>query len=363
MAFSKLDMNIKYLITGGAGFVGSAVIRHLINDTDAQVLNLDKLTYSGNLDSLIDVEPFDRYQFVYADICDAAVVSKTLSDFKPNVIMHLAAESHVDRSIDGPFEFVQTNIIGTFTLLEAARKYWLSLADEDKSSFRFHHVSTDEVYGDLESTDDLFLETTSYKPSSPYSASKASSDHLVRAWHRTYGLPIVITNCSNNYGPYQFPEKLIPHMILNAISGKSLPIYGNGLQMRDWLHVEDHARALVKVALEANDGETFNIGSYNEVANIDVVRKLCSLLEELAPNKPEDIEHYEDLIVYVKDRPGHDERYAIDASKIERDIGWTPQETLETGLRKTVEWYLNNQTWWQRVLDGNYRLGRLGEGA
>jgi dTDP-glucose 4,6-dehydratase len=334
-----------------------------MNDTDAQVLNLDKLTYAGNLESLIEFNSFDRYQFVHADICDAAAVSKIFSDFRPNVIMHLAAESHVDRSIDDPAAFIQTNIVGTFTLLVAAREYWLSLDREDKSSFRFHHVSTDEVYGDLEGTDDLFLETTTYDPSSPYSASKASSDHLVRAWHRTYGLPVVITNCSNNYGPYQFPEKLIPHMILNAISGELLPIYGNGLQIRDWLHVEDHARALVKVALEANDGETYNIGGHNEVTNIDVVRTLCSLLEELVTNKPEGVEHFEDLIVYVKDRPGHDERYAIDASKIRCDIGWTPQETFETGLRKTVKWYLNNQTWWQRVLDGDYRLGRLGEGA
>jgi dTDP-glucose 4,6-dehydratase len=275
----------------------------------------------------------------------------------------LAAENHVDGSIYAPSEFIQTNVIGTYTLLEAALEYWSSLAVEDKASFHFHHVLTDEVYGDLEDTDDLFLETTAYEPSSPYSASKASSDHLVRAWHRTYGLPIVITNCSNNYGPYQFPEKLIPHMILNAISGKSLPIYSDGLQIRDWLHVEDHARAFVKVALEAKDGETYNIGSHNEVANIGVVRTLCGLLEELVPNKPEGVEHYEDLIGYVKDRPGHDVRYAIDASKIERNLGWTPQETLKTGLRKTVEWYLSNQIWWQRVLDGDYRLGRLGDGA
>lgn len=354
---------MKFLITGGAGFIGSAVIRHLINDTDAQVLNLDKLTYAGNLNSLIDIDSSDRYQFVKADICDATAVRSIFSDFKPSFVMHLAAESHVDRSIDGPSEFIQTNIVGTYTLLEAARDYWSFLADGDKESFRFHHISTDEVYGDLEGTDDLFLETTAYEPSSPYSASKASSDHLVRAWHRTYGLPIVITNCSNNYGPYQFPEKLIPHIILNAISGKSLPIYGYGLQSRDWLHVEDHARALVKVALESKDGETYNIGGHNEVANIDVVRRLCGLLEELVPNKPEGVQRYEDLIVYVKDRPGHDVRYAIDASKIERDLGWTPQETFETGLRKTVEWYLRNQTWWQRVLDGDYLFGRQGEGA
>ena len=351
---------MRCLITGGGGFIGSAVIRHLINDTVALVLNLDKLAYAGNLDSLSDVDSSDRYRFVQADICDAATVRTIFSDFKPNLVMHLAAESHVDRSIDGPAEFIQTNIVGTYTLLEAAREYWSS---DGNSSFRFLHVSTDEVYGDLEGTDDLFLETTAYEPSSPYSASKASSDHLVRAWHRTYGLPIVITNCSNNYGPYQFPEKLIPHMILNAISGKSLPIYGDGLQIRDWLHVEDHARALVKVALGAKDGETYNIGGHNEVANINVVRTLCGLLDELVPNKPKGIERYGDLIVYVKDRPGHDVRYAIDASKIERDLGWTPQETFETGLRKTVEWYLSNKVWWQRVLDGDYRLGRLGEGV
>lgn len=354
---------LRILVTGGAGFIGSAVIRYIITNTGHSVINVDKLTYAGNLESLSSVDSSVRYQFVQADICNASDVSKIFSDLRPNVVMHLAAESHVDRSIDGPSEFIQTNIVGTYTLLEASREYWSSLANEDKSSFRFHHVSTDEVYGDLEGTDDLFLETTSYEPSSPYSASKASSDHLVRAWYRTYGLPIVISNCSNNYGPHQFPEKLIPHMILNAISGKSLPIYGDGLQIRDWLYVEDHARALVKVALEANDGETYNIGGHNEVANIDVVRRLCGMLEELVPEKPEGVERYEDLIVYVKDRPGHDVRYAIDASKIERDLGWAPQETFETGLRKTVEWYLSNQTWWKRVLDGDYCLGRLGEGV
>ena len=354
---------LRILVTGGAGFIGSSVIRYIINNTGHSVINVDKLTYAGNLESLCSVDSSVRYQFVQADICNASDVSKIFSDLRPNVVMHLAAESHVDRSIDGPSEFIQTNIVGTYTLLEASREYWSSLANEDKSSFRFHHVSTDEVYGDLEGTDDLFLETTSYEPSSPYSASKASSDHLVRAWYRTYGLPIVISNCSNNYGPHQFPEKLIPHMILNAISGKSLPIYGDGLQIRDWLYVEDHARALVKVALEANDGETYNIGGHNEVANIDVVRSLCGMLEELVPEKPEGVERYEDLIVYVKDRPGHDVRYAIDASKIERDLGWAPQETFETGLRKTVEWYLSNQTWWKRVLDGDYCLGRLGEGV
>jgi len=352
-----------FLVTGGAGFIGSAVIRYLICNTDAQVLNVDKLTYAGNLGSLSDVVSSDRYNFVQADICDFETIRKLIFEFRPNVILNLAAESHVDRSIDGAAEFIRTNIFGTYILLEASRKYWASLDKQENSFFRFHHVSTDEVYGDLESTDDPFLETTSYKPSSPYSASKASSDHLVRAWHRTYGLPTVITNCSNNYGPYQFPEKLIPHIILKAISGKQLPVYGDGLQIRDWLHIDDHVRALVKVALEAKDGESYNIGGYNEVTNIDVVRAICGLLEELVPHKPLGVDRYEDLIVYVADRPGHDIRYAIDASKIARDLGWRPQETFETGLRKTVEWYLSNQPWWQRVLDGDYRLGRLGEGA
>ena len=354
---------MRFLITGGAGFIGSAVIRHLIDDSSHEIINLDKLTYAGNLESLSSVDNSDRYQFVQADICDADVLKNIFNDFQPDIVMHLAAESHVDRSIDGPAEFIQTNIFGTYQLLEVSRAYWQSLSGDKQSQFRFHHVSTDEVYGDLEGTNDLFLETTSYEPSSPYSASKASSDHLVRAWNRTYGLPIVITNCSNNYGPYQFPEKLIPHMILNAISGKALPVYGDGLQIRDWLHVEDHARALVKVAPEANDGETYNIGGHNEVKNIGVVKTLCALLEDLVPNKPEGVEKYEDLIMYVKDRPGHDVRYAIDASKIQRDLGWVPEETFETGLKKTVEWYLFNQIWWQRVLDGDYRLGRLGEGA
>jgi len=354
---------MKFLITGGAGFIGSAVIRHLIGDSDHQVLNLDKLTYAGNLESLSSVDGSDRYRFIQADICNSELLNTIFNDFRPDILMHLAAESHVDRSIDGPDNFIHTNIIGTYQLLEVSRIYWQSLSGDKKSQFRFHHVSTDEVYGDLGDADSLFLETTSYDPSSPYSASKASSDHLVRAWSRTYGLPIVITNCSNNYGPYQFPEKLIPHMILNAISGKALSVYGDGSQIRDWLHVDDHARALVKVALKAKDGETFNIGGHNEVKNIDVVKTLCTLLEDLLPNKPEGMTKYEDLITYVKDRPGHDVRYAIDASKIQRDLGWVPEETFETGLRKTVEWYLSNQTWWKRVLDGDYRLGRLGEGA
>ncbi|MDC3279081.1 dTDP-glucose 4,6-dehydratase [Litorivicinus sp.] len=356
-------MKPKFLTTGGAGFIGSAVIRYLINDADAQMLNLDKLTYAGNLDSLLDLDSSDRYQFIQADICDALDVRKIFCDFRPNLVMHLAAESHVDPSIDGPSEFIQTNIVSTYTLLKVARDYWSSLADDDKAFFRFHHISTDEVYGDLEVTDDLFLETTAYEPSSPYSASKASSDHLVCARNRTYGLPIVITNCSNNYGPYQFPEKLTPQMIFNAISGMPLPIYGDGLQIRDWLHVENHARALVNVALESKDGETSNIGSRNGVVNIDVVSTPCCLLEELVSSMPEGVERYEDLIVYVKDRPGHDMLYAIDTSKLERDLGWTVQETFDSGLRKTVEWYLTNQICWQRLLDGDYYLGRLGEGA
>ena len=350
----------KILITGGAGFIGSAVIRHLINDSSHEVLNLDKLTYAGNLESLSSVDSSGRYQFVQADICDADSLKNIFDDFQPDIVMHLAAESHVDRSIDGPAEFIQTNIVGTYQLLEVSRAYWQSLSGDKQSQFRFHHVSTDEVYGDLEGTNDLFLETTSYEPSSPYSASKASSDHLVRAWNRTYGLPIVVTNCSNNYGPYQFPEKLIPHMIINAISGKALPVYGDGLQIRDWLHVEDHARALVKVALEAKDGETYNIGGHNEVKNIDVVKTLCALLEDLVPNKPEGVAKYEDLITYVKDRPGHDVRYAIDASKIQRDLGWVPEETFETGLAKTLEWYLQNTIWYERILKGDYVMARQG---
>lgn len=346
----------KFLITGGAGFIGSAVIRHLINNTNHKVLNLDKLTYAGNLDSLHSIDTSDRYQFAQVDICDSNALKIIFNDYQPHIVMHLAAESHVDRSIDIPADFVHTNIVGTYQLLEVSRVYWQSLPNYKKSKFRFHHVSTDEVYGDLEGTDDLFSETTSYNPSSPYSASKASSDHLVRAWYRTYGLPMIITNCSNNYGPYQFPEKLIPLMILNAISGKPLPVYGHGLQTRDWLYVDDHARALVKVALKAKDGETFNIGGHNELKNIDVVKTLCTLLEELVPKKPKGVAKYEDLIIHVKDRPGHDMRYAIDAKKIQRDLDWMPVETFETGLLKSVKWYLSNKAWWQRILDGEYRL-------
>ncbi|EPF2930956.1 dTDP-glucose 4,6-dehydratase [Vibrio navarrensis] len=351
---------MKILITGGAGFIGSAVVRHIINDTQDSVVNLDKLTYAGNLESLTSVAGSERYTFEQVDICDRAELDRVFAVHQPDAVMHLAAESHVDRSIDGPAAFIETNIVGTYTLLEAARNYWNTSDGERKAAFRFHHISTDEVYGDLEGTDDLFTETTSYAPSSPYSASKASSDHLVRAWLRTYGLPTIVTNCSNNYGPYHFPEKLIPLMILNALEGKALPVYGDGMQIRDWLFVEDHARALYKVVTEGVVGETYNIGGHNEKANIEVVKTICSLLEELVPNKPQGVAQYLDLITYVKDRPGHDVRYAIDASKIERDLGWKPQETFESGIRKTVQWYLNNQEWWSRVLDGSYSRERLG---
>jgi len=346
---------MKILVTGGAGFIGSAVIRHLIKDTAHQVLNVDKLTYAGNLESLADVDDSKRYSFLQLDICDRGGVDKAFADFAPDVVMHLAAESHVDRSIDGPGEFMQTNIIGTYTMLEAARKY-----HAENSNFRFHHISTDEVYGDLEDGD-FFYETTPYAPSSPYSASKASSDHLVRAWNRTFGLPVVITNCSNNYGPYHFPEKLIPLMILNALEGKPLPVYGDGQQVRDWLYVEDHACALVKVALEGELGETYNIGGHNEKKNLEVVHTLCDLLEELHDEKPEGVSSYRDLIAFVTDRPGHDVRYAIDASKIDRELGWKPKETFESGMRKTVEWYLKNRsTWCKNVQDGSYQRERLG---
>lgn len=350
------------LITGGAGFIGSAVVRHIIQNTQDSVVNVDKLTYAGNLESLTEVADNPRYAFEQVDICDRAELDRIFAQHRPDAVMHLAAESHVDRSIDSAGKFIQTNIVGTFNLLEAARAYRRQMPSEKHEAFRFHHISTDEVYGDLHGTDDLFTETTPYAPSSPYSASKASSDHLVRAWLRTYGLPTIVTNCSNNYGPYHFPEKLIPLMILNALDGKPLPVYGDGMQIRDWLFVEDHARALYQVVTEGVVGETYNIGGHNEKTNIEVVKTICTLLEELVPEKPAGVARYEDLITFVQDRPGHDVRYAIDAAKIGRELGWKPQETFESGIRKTVQWYLDNKTWWQNVLNGNYRLERLGTG-
>ena len=352
---------MRILVTGGAGFIGSAVIRHIIENTHHHVLNVDKLTYAGNLESLRSIEKSERYKFSQTDICDQVELEKLFQEFQPDAVMHLAAESHVDRSIDGPAAFIQTNIVGTYSLLEAARKYWLSLTLDAKEAFRFHHISTDEVYGDLEGTTDLFTETTPYTPSSPYSASKASSDHLVRAWQRTYGLPTIVTNCSNNYGPYHFPEKLIPLVILNALDMKPLPIYGKGDQIRDWLFVEDHARALYQVVTEGVVGETYNIGGHNEKQNIEVVKTICKILDELKPESTG--QKYETLITFVKDRPGHDLRYAIDAAKIEKELGWTPQETFETGIRKTVAWYLNNLDWCHRVQDGSYQRERLGVNA
>ncbi|ADU67178.1 dTDP-glucose 4,6-dehydratase [Desulfurispirillum indicum S5] len=371
-----------FLVTGGAGFIGSAVIRYLIQHTAHRVVNVDKLTYAGNLDSLVSVSFSDRYSFEKADIADAKAIKDIFSRYQPDIVLHLAAESHVDRSIDSPGEFMQTNIIGTYVLLEQARAYWQAMEPSRSAGFRFHHVSTDEVYGDLPHPDDdagngetlpaspdspsptlqtRFTESTPYQPSSPYSASKAGSDHLVRAWHRTFGLPVLVTNCSNNYGPCQFPEKLIPLMILNALAGRPLPVYGKGNQIRDWLYVEDHARALILVATTGKIGETYNIGGNEEKRNIDVVETICRVLDELCPindgaqrESQCDIRRYADLIRHVPDRPGHDMRYAIDAGKIQNELGWWPEETFESGIRKTVCWYLENRKWWQRVLNGHY---------
>jgi dTDP-glucose 4,6-dehydratase len=354
---------MKLLVTGGAGFIGSAVIRHIIKNTQDSVVNVDKLTYAGNLENLREVSASERYYFERVDICNRAELERVFSEQQPDAVMHLAAESHVDRSIDGPAAFIETNIVGTYTLLEVSRSYWQGLSEARKLAFRFHHISTDEVYGDLphpaeaeNALEFLFTETTAYSPSSPYSASKASSDHLVRAWMRTYGLPVLVTNCSNNYGPYHFPEKLVPLMILNALEGKPLPIYGGGDQIRDWLYVEDHARALYKVVTEGKVGETYNIGGHNEKQNIEVVQTICDILQELAPSDT----YYRDLIVNVQDRPGHDRRYAIDATKIHNELGWQPEETFETGMRQTVQWYLDNIEWCTRVQIGSYQRERLG---
>lgn len=349
---------MKILVTGGAGFIGSALVRYIINETNDSIVNVDKLTYAGNLESLKEVDGNDRYAFVQADICDAKALDDIFNTHKPDVVMHLAAESHVDRSISGPAAFIETNIVGTYTLLEAAKNYWLAMDDKAKSLFRFHHISTDEVYGDLPHPEEwtgadslpLFTEKTPYAPSSPYSASKASSDHLVRAWHRTYQFPTIVTNCSNNYGPYHFPEKLIPLVILNALQGKPLPIYGKGDQIRDWLYVEDHARALYAVITKGQVGETYNIGGYNEKKNIDVVQTICHILDEIKPQATS----YSQQIIYVADRPGHDRRYAIDASKITRELNWKPKETFESGIKKTVNWYLNNLDWVQNITSGAY---------
>lgn len=349
---------IRLIVTGGAGFIGSAVVRLAVKSGQYSILNLDKLTYAGNLESLTSVSQHPHYCFERADICDRASIEKIVANFQPDAIMHLAAESHVDRSIDGPGAFVQTNILGTYNLLEVARQYWSQLVGEKKDRFRFHHVSTDEVYGSLGETG-FFREDSSYQPNSPYSASKASSDHLVRAWYHTYGLPVITTNCSNNYGPYQFPEKLIPLMILNAVSGKKLPVYGNGQNIRDWLYVDDHARALLAVLRLGKLGEVYNVGGRNEKSNLQVVETICGILDEMRPIETGG--SYRDLIHFVKDRPGHDMRYAIDATKLEEELGWLAEENFESGIRKTVAWYLaNQQTWCANILDGSYQMQRLG---
>jgi dTDP-glucose 4,6-dehydratase len=342
------------LVTGGAGFIGSALLRHLAATTDENFVNVDKLTYAGNPDSLAGLTSSSRYRFEQVDICDRPALADVFERHQPTAVLHLAAESHVDRSIDAPEEFLQTNLIGTATVLQAALTHYRSLSPELARGFRVLHVSTDEVFGDLADSGGFFTETTPYAPSSPYSATKAGADHLARTWHRTYGLPVIVTNCSNNYGPCQFPEKLIPHMVINALSGKALPVYGDGSQVRDWLYVEDHARALWTVLTRGAVGETYNIGGHNEQRNIDVVRAICALLEQHAPRAAGSA-GYASLIAFVEDRPGHDIRYAIDAGKIQRELGWAPQESFMTGLEKTVRWYLDNRWWWQRVLDGSYR--------
>jgi len=353
---------MRLLVTGGAGFIGSALIRKILSNTNMSVLNVDKLTYAGNLDSLLAVEGSSRYEFFRCDIVDEEAVEELFLTYRPNAVIHLAAESHVDRSIDGPADFVRTNILGTFTLLQAARKYYRTLSVSEAEGFRFLHVSTDEVFGDLAPHDSPFDEHHSYNPSSPYSASKASADHLVRAWGRTYGLPVIITNCSNNYGPFQFPEKFIAHIILNALHGKPLPIYGNGTQIRDWLYVDDHAQALLTVVARGVPGSSYNIGGGNEIRNIDVVETICRALEDLAPNKkPKGLGLFRDLITYVEDRPGHDTRYAINGAKIKDELEWEPSENFETGLRNTILWYLDNSLWWERILSGEYEMERIGD--
>lgn len=348
---------LQFLVTGAAGFIGSAVARHIIANTPHKVCAVDKLTYAGNLANLAPIASEPRFRFSKADICEAQTMRRLFEDVTPDVVMHLAAESHVDRSIDGPAEFIQTNIVGTYVLLEAARRHWQESPEDERPLFRFHHISTDEVFGSL-GEEGLFLETTPYQPRSPYSASKASADHLARAWHHTYGLPVVVSNCSNNYGPYHFPEKLIPLTILNALDGKRLPVYGDGSNVRDWLYVEDHARALATIALSGRLGESYNVGGSSERTNLQVVHSICEILDRLSPHPT--IKSRADLIEFVADRPGHDQRYAIDAGKITRELAWTPMETFETGLEKTIRWYLNNRDWWHPIRTMAYAGKRLG---